>query len=115
MGRLRAGQTVVVNNTNSQLHEMYEYVNCVISEERPHLVRFVVMRSIDAEVLVRRNVHQVDGGSIKRMLRNIKNMRVPTIQRVLESCPTECDDANAHLHGSRGRGSKARCSKGRAL
>lgn len=80
---IHQGKTVVVNNTNSLLNEMYPYVAYAVSEETPHIVKFAVMRSNDADVLVKRNVHNVQGGSIKKMLHSIKNMGVPTTERIL--------------------------------
>jgi len=80
-------QNAVVNNTNTELTQMYKYAAYVIIKKLPHKIVFAHFNNNDVDLLFRRNQHNVKRKTIQRMLRNIRRMGNPTITKVLKSGP----------------------------
>ena len=92
--KLMNGETVVVNNTNTQLQEMHDYVSYTIFSNLPHKIVFAVMPQLNADLLEKRNGHGVPAKKIKQMkgrfLRWYKKGQItnpPSISNVIKAGP----------------------------
>jgi len=87
LARMREGISVVVNNTNTTLNEMFDYLVAVAFGRFPHMVVFARMPETDVQLLARRGKHGVPPKKIGHMIRRIRSMGAPSILRVLQNGP----------------------------
>ena len=88
--KLKTGENVIVNNTNTTLSEMYDYVIKAIFGGYPYKVVFAIMPETNAHTLTRRGLHGVPSKKIKQMLSRMNywmNKGPPTIYSVFKSGP----------------------------
>ena len=85
---LKAGQSVVANNTNTTLSEMHAYITKAVFSGYPHKIVFAVMPEQNIKVLAKRGLHGVSAKKIKEMLKRMSywmNKYPPSIEKVLKA------------------------------
>jgi len=85
---LKAGLSVVANNTNTMLQEMNAYVSKAVFGKLPHKLVFAVMPERDLNVLQKRGLHGVPMKSLKDMNKRMTKMLkkgCPSIRAVMKA------------------------------
>jgi len=84
---MKAGQSCVVNNTNTTLNEMFDYIAALEFGAYPHFVIFVRMPETSTHVLHSRGLHGVPKHRLQSFITRIKQMKEPSVGRVLAAGP----------------------------
>ena len=85
---LKAGYSVVANNTNTTLSEMHAYVTMVVFGQLPHKIVFALMPEQNVQTLTRRNVHHVPQKKVREMLKRMNiwlRKSKPSVHNVLRA------------------------------
>jgi len=86
---LDSGQSAVVNNTNTRISSMYQYITYLLFRRLPHKVVFALFPCTQDDFwkLRRRSARKVSRKKMNLMIRNVERMSKPCIKDVLSRGP----------------------------